>query len=106
MQKGEEYRNKWALGFTIIIFLFIFTGFGFYKGYINLGNGEVMAQKKSSNQVANVVAADLAPSPFDNSKKTFSAAFDEIAKQYDLFKESVSAVLVPFVTSIDVYESK
>lgn len=106
MQKDEAHRNKWALGLTTTISLFIFVSFAFYKGYLSFGNENIIAQKEPASQVANVISADLAPSPFENSKKTFEAAFGEINQQFNLFKESVSAVLVPFVTSIEVYERK
>src|SRR3989344_2663368 len=98
MERDEEHRNKWALGLTVALSVFIFTGFAFYNGYLNFNN--------SPKQIANVVSADLAPTPLKNSKQTFGAAFEEISKQYGLFKESVSAVLVPFITGIEVYDRK
>jgi|SRR3989344_5405296 len=97
MERDEEHRNKWALGMTVALSVFIFTGFAFYNGYLKI---------PSSSQAANVVSADLAPTPLTNSKQTFGAAFEEISKQYSLFKESVSAVLVPFITGIEVYDRK
>ena len=106
MQREERYRNRWALGLTVTLSVFIFVSFAFYKGYLSLSNNGVVAQKESVSQAANVIAADLAPSPFENSKKTFEAAFGEINKKFQEFKDSVSAVLVPFVTSIEVYERK
>lgn len=104
MEREERYRNKWALGLTVSLSVFIFVSFAFYKGYLSFGNATAVAQKESRSQAANVIEADLAPTPFENSKKTFEAAFGEIGKKYQEFKDSVSAVLVPFITSIDVYE--
>lgn len=106
MQKGEEHRNKWALGLAVAFSVFIFFGFAFYKGYIGLGNGDVIAEKQSSNQLANVVSADSAPSPIQNTKETFKSAFGEINKQLQEFEDSISSVLVPFFTGIEVYERK
>lgn len=102
MQKSEEQRNKWALGLALTLSVFIFVSFAFYKGFLSFGNNSVIAQKESESQI---VATDI-PSPLENSKKTFGAAFSEIGKQYKLFKESIAGVLVPFVTGIEVYERK
>lgn len=102
MGKPEEHRNKWALGLTVTLSVFIFISFAFYKGYLGFGNDNVV----SKNQVANVISADLAPSPVQNTKETFGTAFEEIGKQYQEFKNSISNVFVPFITGIEVYERK
>jgi len=44
------------------------------------------------------------PSPIENTKQVFGAAFDEIGKQYQELKDSFSSVFVPFISSIEVYE--
>ena len=105
MQETEEHRNKWALGLSLALTTFIFVGFAFYKGFVEFGNNPTMA-KNEPYQTPNVLSVDLVPSPLQNSKQTLLAGFDEILKQYNLFKESLAAVLVPFVTGIDVYERK
>lgn len=102
MQREESHRNKWAFGLAVSFSFFIFVSFAFYKGYLSYGNGNAVPK----NQVANVVSADLAPSPIQNTKQTFESAFSEINKQYKEFTNSVSAVLVPFFTGIEVYERK
>jgi hypothetical protein len=106
MREPEAYRNKWAAGLTIVVSVFIFVSFAFYKGFISFGDGGAFAKKDSAAQVANVVSADKAPSPIESTGETFKAAFGEIGKQFQQFKDSMSAVLVPFVTGIDVYERK
>jgi hypothetical protein len=108
MEREEEHRNKWAWGLSIGLTLIIFVSFSFYRGFIslNFGAGKNIAQQKNSSQTANVISADLAPSPIQNTKQTFSAAFDEIGKQYQELKDSISAVMVPFFTGIEVYERK
>jgi hypothetical protein len=106
MEKSEEHRNKWALSLAVIFSVFIFVGFAFYKGFLSFGGGDVLAKQNHSNQVANVVSAKSVPSPLENSKKTFEAAFEEVGKQYQKFTDSVSAVLVPFITGIEVYQRK
>jgi hypothetical protein len=102
MEREEAYRNKWALGLTVTLSVFIFVSFAFYKGFLSFG-GSNLAPK---NQAANVVSAETVPSPLQNTKGTFKAAFDEISKQYNQFTDSVSSVLTPFFTGIEVYERK
>jgi hypothetical protein len=43
-------------------------------------------------------------SPLANAKNAFSAAFSEIGSQYSDIIESMSSVIVPFVTGIEVYD--
>ena len=102
MAKSESHRNKWAVGLSVVLSVFIFMSFAFYKGFLSFGNGYVAPQK----QVASVISADLALSPIQNTKETFEVAFEEIGKKYKEFTNSLSAVLVPFVTGIEVYERK
>lgn len=99
MQKPEEERNRWALGLTVTFSVLIFAGFAFYKGYLGFGGNAVFG-----GQTASVVSAEAVPSPVQNTKDTFEAAFGEIGKQYREFKDSVSSVLVPFITGIEVYK--
>jgi hypothetical protein len=102
MEKPEEHRNKWALGLSVTLTILIFISFAFYKGYLSFGNGYTAPK----GQVANVISAKAVPSPIESTKETFKSAFGEIKKQYQDFTDSVSAVLVPFVTGIDVYNRK
>ncbi len=100
MQKSEKERNGWALGLSISLSLLILVSFGFYKGFLSFG----APGAKPASQTANVISAEEAPSPIENSKKIFSGALSEINAQYRELKETVSDVLVPFVTGIEVYE--
>jgi hypothetical protein len=106
MEKSETHRNKWAFGLSVTLSVFIFTSFAFYKGFFSLGNINLFPSHRSSTQVANVISADQVPSPLENAGKTFDAAFNEINQQYQKFTDSVSAVLVPFITGIEVYDRK
>jgi hypothetical protein len=106
MEREEAYRSKWALGLSVSLTLVIFFSFAFYKGYLSFGSSDLLVSKKSTNQMANVVSADLVPSPIENTKQVFDAAFDEIGKQYKEFTDSLSSVFVPFISSIEVYERK
>jgi len=99
MEKPEENRNRWAFGLATTLSIVIFASFAFYKGYFDFGESKIVAQKENVQ-----VAAVAVSSPLQNTKNTFEAAFDEIGKQYNEFKESVSNVLVPFITGIEVYE--
>ena len=102
MEKSEEHRNKWALGLSVSLSVIIFMSFAFYKGFLSFGGG-LMAPK---SQVANTISAKSVPSPVQNTEQTFKAAFDEISKQYQNFTDSVSSVLGPFFTGIEVYQRK
>lgn len=106
MERDEDYRGRWALGLSVFFTLVIFFSFAFYKGYLSLGGEANLASQKSSSQMANVVSADAVPSPIQNTKQVFGAAFDEIGKKYNEFIDSISSVFVPFVSSIEVYERK
>lgn len=103
MQSSEQNRNRWAVGLTIFCSALIFIGFAFYRGFLSFGEG-MIAGEENKNQTANVISAEAVPSPLENSKEAFSAAFKEIGGQYQKFKDSMADVLVPFVTSINVYE--
>lgn len=102
MEREEPYRNRWALGLTISLSFIIFTSFAFYKGYLSVGSPKIAGESKS--QTANVISAEKVPSPIESSASTFKSALHEIDRQYQSFKASISDVLVPFVTGIDVYE--
>ena len=106
MQREEAHRNKWALGLATTLSVFVFISFAFYKGYLSFGGGNMASNSPAGRQVASVVSAEVVPSPLQNTKETFSAGFDEIGKQYNQFTDSVSSVLVPFFTGIEVYERK
>lgn len=107
MQQPEEYRNRWAIGLTITLSLFIFVSFGFYKGFISFGGNESnIANTVELQRASNTASVGSVPSPLENSKKTLGVAFEELNKQYTSFKNSVSAVFVPFFTGIEVYERK
>jgi hypothetical protein len=102
MAKSEGHRNNWAFGLTVVFSVFIFVSFAFYRGYLSFGNVNIMPK----NQAANVISAKSAPSPIQNTKETFKSAFKEIGKQYGEFTDSISSVLVPFFTGIEVYNRK
>ena len=104
MEREEAHRSKWALGLATTLSVFILVGFGFYKGFLTVGNSGVIAQNEQSKEVATVIVAEKAPSPLSNSKQTFSNILDQITDQYSQFKDSINSVLVPFVTGIEVYE--
>ena len=103
MQEPEEHRRRWALGLSIALSAIIFLGWVVQKDMIVFGGGGKVAETGESSQLA---AVSSIPSPIENSKQTFGAAFKEISKQFDAFKASVSAVFVPFITGIEVYDRK
>jgi len=97
MQKPEEYRDRWVLGLSVFLTAVIFVSFLSYKGYLGFNN-------KKSSQTADVISAENIPSPIQNAQKTFGTAFGEIDKKYQELKDSLSAVFVPFITGIEVYD--
>lgn len=98
MQQSERKRKNWAMGLSITLTLIIFVGFGFYRGFLSLGGS-------SSSQIANVVVAvEKAPTPLQSTKETFQSVFQEIGEKYVEFKNALSNVFVPFITSIEVYD--
>lgn len=105
MAREESYRSNWALGLAVFCSVLIFAGFGFYRGFLGFGGG-TLAASKSLDQMASVISADKVPSPIQNSKETLQSVFSEINTQYQDLKESLSAVFVPFITGIEVYERK
>ncbi len=101
MQKPENERAKWAIGLSLIVYLFIFTGFAFNKGYISV---TTKSDPKVSQVAAVVVSAEKAPSPLQNSKGIFGEVVGEAKAQYGVLKESLESVFVPFFTSIEIYD--
>lgn len=108
MRQDEKKRANWALGLSISVFSLILVGFAFQKGYINVGNNQdsQFVSNTSKSNVASVIEASSAPSPLENTRQTIDVATSQIKNQYKSFLDSVSAVLVPFVSGIDVYERK
>ena len=107
MQQPAEYRNRWAVGLSITLSLFIFMSYGVYKGFIDIGFSQSkIVETTETVRVSNTASVNMAPSPFESSKKTIDVAFEEIGKQYTNLKNSVSAVFVPSFTGIEVYERK
>lgn len=105
MQSGEASRIRWASGLSVACSVLVLVSFVFYKGLVSFGGDQNLANNKNT-QVAAVIRAQEAPSPLENSKETLDGLFGSIVREYREFKDSVGAVLVPFVTGIDVYESK
>jgi hypothetical protein len=101
MQKPENERAKWAVGLSLVVYLFIFTGFAFNKGYVSVAT---KSDPKNSDVAAVVVSAEKAPSPLQNSKGIFSEVTGEVKAQYEVLKESLESVFVPFFTSIEIYD--
>ena len=106
MEKSEKHRNKWALSLAVVCSVFIFTGWGFFTGFLNFENNNQVVGQKSGSQTAAVVSAKLVPTPIENTKETFKSAFGGIKEQYQEFKNSMADVFVPFITGIEVYEKK
>lgn len=98
--KPESDRRRAALGASLFITAIIFATWVGSKGWIEMPKGE------GNLQTAQVIDAEQAVSPLDSSKRAAGEIGSEIKSSYNNFKESVSRVLVPFVTGIEIYERK
>lgn len=105
MQTDEASRNRWASGLSIFFSVLVLISFVFYKGFLSFGGDQNLASEKNT-QAASAIQAKDAPSPLESSKDTIGGLFETIISEYSDFKDSIGAVLVPFVTGIDVYERK
>lgn len=103
LEKPEQHRRRLALGLSIALSTLIFVGWASYRGFIKLPSLENVKVFERPVAEESTKASDT-PSPIENSKEVFAAAFEEIYTQYLNVKESLSSVLVPFVTNIDVYQ--
>ncbi len=112
MTREKEYRNKWALALTALTFVLVLAAFGFYKGFLPLGGGAAAltsSQKAAEEEAEREMIAkntQKMPSPLQNSVQTISTAASEMKTVYDSFVGSLSSVLVPFISSIDVYNKE
>ena len=103
-KRPESTRRKIAFSLSLFISLLIFSGWALNKGYFGYStttvaqNSEGVLESSSSSTEAPKVG-----SPLVNSESTFNSAFDQIKEQFNILKESLASVLVPFITGIDVY---
>lgn len=102
MQKPERTRSNWALGLSTLITALILVSFGFYKGFLGFGTGAVRPYLEQ----ASVLSVTQAPSPMQSTSEAFKSAWGEVSQKYNELKDEISNVLVPFFTSIEVYERK
>lgn len=98
--KPESDRRRAALGASLLVTTIIFATWVGTKGWIEAPRGD------GKLQAAQVIDAERAISPVDSSKRILSEAGKQIKSSYSDFKESISRVLVPFVTGIEIYERK
>lgn len=107
-QKPEDHRRKVAFGLSIALTLVITLGWAAERGFLHTSSGTVaesdlQGELRSSSQTATVATA---LTPLESSKQTFKAILGEFGTAYSSFKESMSSVLVPFVSGIEIYEKK
>ena len=102
-QKPESYKRGMALGLSLLLTFFIAFGWAGQKGILGGGSSVAEIPKVKKTQTANVASA---VSPAESSKQSVLSGFTEIKKTWTDFKDSISSVLVPFMTGIEVYEKK
>lgn len=103
-QKPEHYRHKVALSGALVVTLMIFSGWAFSKGFFGFGEETILTKSEVGKEEVQTSSLSSSNSPVGNTKNAFSAAFEEIGRQYQAIKESMASVLVPFVTGIEVYD--
>lgn len=101
--KSESYRKKAALLTTVGLFSIIFISWAAYRGMISLP--ETIAFESDISNEKNLGAIEAA-SPFESISAAFGSVFTELKSEYRALQESVSDVFVPFITGIEVYESR
>jgi hypothetical protein len=121
LEKPESYRHKVAAGSAFALTLMIAGVWAYTNGFFGFGTTTTVTRSESQQLIASVIASDssvsasatktaprksdnTANSPLDNTKNAFGAAFGEMGKKFDMLKESLASVLVPFITGIEVYE--
>jgi len=102
-QKPESYKRGVALGLSVMLTLVIALGWAGQKGMIG---GGTVAEGGKGEKASLTASVGTALTPIESSKHSFASGFEEIKKTYQSFKDSLSDVLVPFVTGIEVYEKK
>ena len=100
-QKPEEYRKKLALGLSSGFLFTMLSVWVYSNGF--LGFSEPLIVKNVEDPKVLIDKKDGATSPIANTANTFGSLWGEIGDQYNSFKESLSNVLVPFITGIEVY---
>lgn len=104
-QKPESHRHKVALGTSFLVTLLIAGVWAGQKGFFGFSEETVVTKNQVEVVDKNPVAKNQKEnSPLANTKNAFSAAFSEINVKYSEIKESMSSVIVPFMTGIDVYD--
>ena len=107
MEQSESHRAKWALGLTLFLFVLIVLAWLFYRGFLHFGTEDKKISKiKAVEQVSNVVSADTVPSPLNDLGEKVGSSIGQIKMEISNFKNSMYSVLVPFVSSIDVYQKQ
>ncbi len=104
-QKSEAEKRGIALGLSITITLLVAVGWAGERGLLGGGRGSV-AESQNIDKSSQTAAVVKSVSPVESSKRTLFQGLEGIQKSYQDFKESVSSVLVPFITGIEVYERK
>ena len=102
--KSESHRRGVAVGLSFFITLIVFLGWVGQRGF--LGGNSSVAEAPKVEVAKQTASAANTISPLESSKKSFMSGFEEIKKTYQGFKESVSSVLIPFISGIEVYENK
>ncbi len=112
-ERPESYRHKVAFFTAAALSLAIFISWAGAKGFISLPQGQVAygpdiqnTSYQSKLGTGQAAAVSEAPSPLDNSINALKTAFSQFGDGFNSLKESFFNVFVPFISGIEVYESK
>ena len=105
LEKPKEHREKWANGLSILLCIVILFSWVVYRGFfgISFSNNTLVKEETNKENLANIISADLAPSPTENTKNFVMDSFGQMKEEVKNFKSSIESVFVPFITGIDVY---
>lgn len=105
LKKPESYRKKAALATTLALFAIILFSWSFYEGLITFPDKEISGFPRD-NLAASAALEKEALSPMENISGAFDSVFKEFKNEYNALKESLESVFVPFISGIEVYESR
>lgn len=98
-QRPEHHKKAVSVFLSLILTSVFVLGWAFQKDIIS-------PNVAKSERYERVTASTKPASPTQSYKRSVKKAFGELSSVYSAFKASVSSVIVPFITGIEIYERK
>ena|SRR3989344_7976509 len=107
-RKPESYRHKLALLTASGIMLVVVTLWATSNGFVGLPQRSSTVTQYDATRVyrGNSISIDDTPSPIENSKGALGAALSQFMEEWNSIKDSMANVFTPFISGIEVYQSK